>query len=91
MTKARLTLEGHAPLDGTVEIGGDYIRFRPGGQADADALTRLEKGQIEIDGRTEKVMLKNVTAGQGGTGDDNGNGTLDLTLQRFTPSAGDGI
>ncbi|WP_207101719.1 hypothetical protein [Paracoccus shandongensis] len=78
MTKATLTLDGMAPLEGTAEAGGDYIRFQTDGIG-ADALDRLHKGRIEIDGKTEKVMVKNTQPG-----DDGG---VELTLQRFQPSS----
>lgn len=79
MSKATLTLDGMAPLQGTAESGGDYIRFQTDGIS-AEALDRLHKGRIEIDGKTEKVMLKSIQP-------DSGDGTIELTLQRFQPSS----
>lgn len=79
MSKARLTLDGLPPLEGTAEAGGDYIRFQTDG-IDAEGLDRLHKGQIEIDGKTEKVMLKSTRPDAGG-------GKVELTLQRFQPSS----
>ena len=80
MSKATLTLDGMDPLEGTAEAGGDYIRFQTDGGISADDLDRLHKGQIEIDGKTEKVMLKS-------TRPDAGDGKVELTLQRFQPSS----
>ena len=81
MTKATLTFDGMDPLEGTAEAGGDYIRFQTDGGFDADGLDRLHKGQIEIDGKTEKVMLKTAQPSR------EGKGTVELTLQRFQPSS----
>ncbi|MTE01298.1 hypothetical protein GIY56_13490 [Paracoccus sp. YIM 132242] len=81
MSKATLTLDGMAPLQGTAESGGDFIRFHTDGGLDARGLDRLHKGRIEIDGRTEKVMLKSVPANP------DADGTIELTLQRFQPSS----
>ena len=82
MSKAILTLDGLPPLEGTAESGGDYIRFQTQAGVDADNLDRLHKGQIEIEGKTEKVMLKSAQPRQG---DDAG--MIELTLQRFQPSS----
>lgn len=81
MTQATLTLNGIAPLHGTVETGGDYIRFRTDGPL-ADEPEPLHKGQIEMEGRTEKVMVKTV-----GSRTDSSDG-VEVTLQRFEPSPG---
>ena len=81
MSKATLTFDGMAPLEGTAEAGGDYIRFQTGGGFDAGGLDRLHKGRIEIDGKTEKIMLKTASPHP-----DDG-GTVELTLQRFQPSS----
>ena len=84
MTKATLTLDGLEPLQGTVETGGDYIRFITVVQIDSAQLDRLHQGQIDIDGKTEKVMVKSVQPHQA-TGENDGGG-LELALQRFSPS-----
>ncbi|MFC3629409.1 hypothetical protein ACFOM8_08110 [Paracoccus angustae] len=81
MSKATLTLDGMAPLEGTAEAGGDYIRFQTHGGIDAEGLERLHKGQIEIDGKTERVMLKNAPSRP------DADGMCELTLQRFQPSS----
>lgn len=83
MTQATLTLDGIEPLHGTIETGGDYIRFRTEGGMDPDRLARLTEGQIDIDGKSEKVMIKNVQSRSPEQGADNG---LELTLQRFAPT-----
>ncbi|MCZ0961006.1 hypothetical protein [Paracoccus benzoatiresistens] len=84
MSKATLTLDGLPPLEGTAESGGDYIRFQTDAGIGADELDRLHKGQIEIDGKTEKVMLK--SAQPHGEAED-AHGKIELTLQRFQPSS----
>ncbi|WP_347138281.1 hypothetical protein [Paracoccus sp. SSK6] len=83
MTQATLTLDGFEPLQGTVETGGDYIRFRTGSPIDPAGLDRLRHGRITIDGKAEKVMVKSV---QPHAGEDGTEG-LELTLQRFAPSS----
>lgn len=87
MNKAILTLDGLPPLEGTAESGGDYIRFQTGAEVDATGLDRLHKGRIEIDGKTEKVMLKSAHPHQPEAGDASQSETLELTLQRFQPSS----
>lgn len=82
MTQATLTLDGIEPLHGTVETGGDYIRFRTQGM-DPDRLARLTEGHIDIDGKSEKVMVKNVQSRSSEQGAENG---LELALQRFAPT-----
>lgn len=88
MTNAILTLDGIPPLEGTVETGGDYVRFSTNGNLPQDQLDRLHKGRIEIDGRTESVMVKSVVPQHAtpGTGKDQ-EGGLEVTLQRYQPSA----
>ena len=83
MTQATLTLDGIEPLHGTVETGGDYIRFRTEGGMDPDRLSRLTEGHIDIDGRSEKVLIKNVQPRSSEQGAEDG---LELTLQRFAPT-----
>lgn len=85
MSKAILTLDGRDPLEGTAEAGGDFIRFRTAGGPGPQDLDRLHKGRIEIDGKAEKVMLKSAQLVQGDGGE--GDGGVELTLQRFQPSS----
>ena len=84
MSNATLTLDGMAPLQGTAESGGDFIRFHTDGGLDAEGLDSLHKGRIEIDGKTEQVMLNSVQSHTESGGD---KGTMELTLQRFQPSS----
>ncbi|MFC3167441.1 hypothetical protein [Paracoccus fontiphilus] len=87
MTKATLTLDGLPPLDGTAEAGGDYIRFRTEAGVDAEGLDRLHKGEIEIDGKTERVMVKNIQPQDRDFAGTGGATPLEVTLQRFQPSS----
>ena len=50
---------------------------------DPDRLARLTEGHIDIDGKSEKVMIKNVQSRSSEQGAENG---LELTLQRFAPT-----
>lgn len=84
MTSATLTLDDIEPLEGTVETGGDYIRFRTDAPLDPDTIGPLHKGRIEIEGRVEQVMLKTAQPHRARPGDqDDASGSLELTLQRF--------
>lgn len=81
MTNARLQLEGLPPLEGTVEVGGDYIRFTTG-----DRLADIEdgshhSGQIELNGNSEKVALEAVSE------DAEDENKVVLIMRRFEPSA----
>lgn len=81
MTNARLQLDGLPPLEGTVELGGDYIRFKTGERLADLKDGSSHRGQIEIDGKSEKAALESVS-------EDTEDATkVVLTLRRFTPSA----
>ena len=77
MTKANLTLEGMEQIKGTVEIGGDYARFRTDVAVDDSKIVGPVDGQLTIDGKPERVVLENcrTTDGEG----------CEITLRRITP------
>ena len=76
--KATLKMEGHDGLTGTIEAGGDYIRFLTTANLSDDEIASLDEGEIEIDGRAEKVALESAHSSE--------NGECTLTLRRFTPT-----
>lgn len=87
MTQATLKLHGAAPLEGTVETGGDYIRFRTEGGLSEEQAARLSEGVIEIDGRDERVVLESAHTHRAVPGIEGDRDGLELTLRRFEPSA----
>lgn len=80
MTTARLTFEGMSPMEGTVEAGGDYIRFRTSTIPDRDAFSEPRDGMIEFDGRSEKVLLESAQPHEDAS-------EFELVLRRYQPSA----
>lgn len=87
MTNATLKLEGTAPLEGTIEAGGDYINFRTDTWLSEEQLADLSEGSIEIDGRNERVMLESAHPHRAVPGIEGDRDRLELTLRRFQPSA----
>ena len=80
MKNAFLKLEGGRQLTGVVEAGGDYLRFRTRTDMIPEAFHRLKEGQVEINGKSERVLLESAqSTRQAGY-------TVELTLRRFTPS-----
>ncbi|WP_265500798.1 hypothetical protein [Paracoccus beibuensis] len=83
MTTAKLTFEGVPPMEGTVEAGGDYVRFHTTSVPDADALAEPRDGMIDFDGHCEKVLLESAQPSK----DDSNSGGYELVLRRYQPSA----
>lgn len=82
MTNATFTLENGPQLEGEIiDTGGDYIRLRTSTHMTQEQLDQYGEGQIEIDGKSEKVLLESVLSD---TDDDE---TFELTMRRFQPSA----
>jgi hypothetical protein len=79
MTKATLTLEGLEQTKGTVETGGDYARFRVDALLDGGRINGPHEGQLEIDGKSERVVLESYRALNG-----QGEG-CEITLRRIKP------
>ena len=80
MKNAFLKLEGSPQLAGVVEAGGDYLRFHTRTDMTREEFRRLKDGQIEIEGKSERVLLESAqSTRQGGY-------TIELTLRRFAPS-----
>jgi hypothetical protein len=79
MTNATLTLEGMEQIKGTVEIGGDYARFRTDVTMDESEIVGPLEGELTIEGKPERVVLENcrTTEGKG----------CEITLRRITPEA----
>jgi hypothetical protein len=77
MTKATLTLKDMEQIKGTVEIGGDYVRFRTDVTLDESKIVGPVEGELTIDGKPERVVLENcrTTDGKG----------CEITLRRITP------
>lgn len=80
MTKATLQLDGIGQIEGTVETGGDYARFRADAALDESRIATAQEGQLTIDGKSERVVLENYRA----LGDDNDAG-CEITLRRIKP------
>ena len=80
MTNATLTLEGLDRIEGTVETGGDYARFRADAALDESRIAGPHEGRLTINGRSERVILENYRAL-----DDKG---CEITLRRITPEPG---
>ncbi|MCG6111316.1 MAG: hypothetical protein MEQ74_03895 [Paracoccus sp.] len=82
MTDATLTLEDGPQLTGEiVDTGGDYIRMRSTTEMSQDQLGQYSEGQIEIGGKTERVLLESAMP----TAEDEE--VFELTMRRMTPSA----
>ena len=81
MKNAILKLEGRPQLIGGVETGGDYLRFHTRTDMTPEELRRLTDGQIEMDGKSERVLLESAQSTR------RDGYTIELTLRRFTPFA----
>lgn len=82
MTNATFTLEDGPQLAGEiVDTGGDYIRLRVSTHMTQEQLANYGEGQLEIDGKAERVLLESAHQD---TDDDE---TFELTMRRFKPSA----
>ena len=79
MTDATLSLDGLDPVSGTVEIGGDYIRFSADAALDERQINGPHEGQLTLDGADERVAVESYHALEGGG--------CEITLRRITPSA----
>lgn len=79
MTNARLTLKGMDRLEGTAEIGGDYVRLLIDSRKDIADFDTSARGEIEVDGKTSDVVLEN--ASRATDGDDR----IVLTMRLFKP------
>ncbi|MFC3166645.1 hypothetical protein [Paracoccus fontiphilus] len=79
MTDATLSLDGIEPISGTVETGGDYIRFSADTTLDEHQINGPHEGQLSLDGADERVVLESYHAIEGGG--------CEITLRRITPSA----
>lgn len=79
MTDATLSLDGLEPISGTVETGGDYIRFSADATLDEVQINGPHEGQLTLDGADERVVLESYQAIEGGG--------CEITLRRITPSA----
>lgn len=78
MTRATLTLDSGDSLQGDAETGGDYVRLHLETKTAPNSLTGA-RGQIEIDGRTSKVLVEDITPAAEGDGET-------VTLRLFTPT-----
>lgn len=87
MTDATLTLKDMSPLTGTVETGGDYVRFRTQADLASQALGDPRDGVIEIEGHREEVVLESAHPYRPTPGLDTGPEGMELTLRRRAPSA----
>ena len=82
MTNATLTLEDGPQVTGEiVDTGGDYIRMQCTKEMTQDQLGQYAEGQIEIDGKSERVLLETAMPTQ----DDDE--VFELTMRRMAPSA----
>ena len=79
MTDATLSLDGLEPISGTVETGGDYIRFSADAALDEGQINGPHEGQLTLDGADERVAVESYHALEGGG--------CEITLRRTTPSA----
>ncbi|SMO99765.1 hypothetical protein [Paracoccus laeviglucosivorans] len=86
MTPAKLTLDGSPPIDGVVDAGGDYITFRTRADVPPEQTRGPHEGEIEIDGRKERVVLESAHPTQSTPGMKTED-TFDLTLRRISPRA----
>ncbi|MBM3605430.1 MAG: hypothetical protein FJX25_11965 [Alphaproteobacteria bacterium] len=84
MISAFLRLEGSPQLAGVVEAEGNHLRFRTRTDMTEEELGRLEVGEIEIDGASERVLLVSTQSSR------EGGYTAELTLHRPGPSPGAG-
>ena len=76
---ARLTLDSMPPIEGDVEVGGDYVRFTTATAPDKNAFGEPRDGTVEFDGHSEKVMLESAQQ--------EGDAGFVLVLRRYQPSA----
>nr|WP_111302097.1 hypothetical protein [Paracoccus saliphilus] len=82
MSDAILTLEGGSQVVGKITAsGGDYIRIRAITEMTQDQLGQYGEGQIDIDGKQERVLLESAMS----SADDEE--VIELTLRRITPPA----
>ena len=82
MTQATLSLNGFPPINGSVETGGDYARFRTQATPQVDSAEGTRDGQLLIDGKPERVVMENcrpLSADEGGG--------CEITLRRINPGA----
>ncbi len=79
MTDATLSLDGIDPVSGTVQIGGDYIRFSADTALDERQINGPHEGQLFLDGSDERVVLESYHVNEGGG--------CEINLRRITPSA----
>ena len=79
MTDATLSLDGLEPISGTVETGGDYIRFSADATLDERQINGPHEGQLTLDGTDERVAVESYHALEGGG--------CGIALRRITPSA----
>lgn len=61
MTKAILTLEGMERLEGTAEMGGDYVRLLVETRKETADFSPATRGQIEVEGKASDVVLENAS------------------------------
>ncbi|QBX34965.1 hypothetical protein E4191_09775 [Paracoccus liaowanqingii] len=87
MTDATLTLKDMPPLTGTVETGGDYVRFRTQADLDQSTLGDPLEGVVEMDGHREEVVLESAHPYRPTPGLEDGPEGVELTLRRRKPSA----
>ena len=60
MDGAMLTFDGVAKLAGRVETSEDYFEFRTHAAMSTAQLNELHRATIEIDGRTEGVLVEST-------------------------------
>ncbi|SMO98560.1 hypothetical protein [Paracoccus laeviglucosivorans] len=85
MKPATLTLTAQDPIRGHTESGGDYALFRTAANVSLEQTEGPHEGEIEIDGRRERVVLEGAHPTQSSPGmqtDD----TFDITLRRISPA-----
>ncbi|TJZ91783.1 hypothetical protein FA743_09915 [Paracoccus gahaiensis] len=87
MTDATLMLKDMSPLTGTVETGGDYVRFRTQADLDPQVLGDPREGVIEIEGHREEVVLESAHPYRPTPGLETGPEGMELILRRRAPSA----
>lgn len=80
MLRATLQLDNAPAVQGSAETGGDYIRLLIQDQADASQFTGGTDGQIEIEGKSERVTLEGAADGTVA-----GRDGVVLTLRRHSP------
>ncbi|WP_410218643.1 hypothetical protein [Paracoccus sp. (in: a-proteobacteria)] len=85
MTHAILTFEGHAPIEGTIEAGGDYIKFRTQAELSENDMGSMRNGTIEIEGKSETVLLESAHPHRAVSGIEPDEDCLQLTLRRHSP------